>query len=931
MSLGSTSTLKSGNQETPDAALARNPALKAAFVADEHAQRVRLGKVGALLIAVLMPAGVTLDLAVYPDKAQLFFALRLLGSAMALGLWWLLRTAHGQRQARLIGPTLALIPSAFIAVMIAVTEGWNSPYYAGLNLILLAVNVVVHWNLRESVAVTGLVIVFYVIAGLVNAAPATGQDAFNNLYFLILTAIIVVTGNVFYNTLRKREFVAREELKLSEQRLAETNRTLQTSQHQLERSNLELKLREQELEQTANRLREMDEAKGRFFANISHELRTPLTLLIAPLEIVRASHGFLRDAAVQEHLATMHSNGMRLLKLINDLLELVRLDSGTLKLQPVPVPADEFLQGLLRALRGVAEEKGLRLRCVVAEDVNRLLADPDKLEKVFLNLLFNAVKFTPAGGEVSIHARRDEHFAVIEVRDTGMGISPQQLPYIFDRFWQADSSSQRKFQGAGIGLSLVKELVEAHGGSVGAESNVGQGTTMIVRLPLATGAEVSPTEDPPPATAPPVDPHPVAPPKDAWLESLYRRAEMFPGIASPKDLIRPWTPGSGPRRRPKLLLADDEPEMLRFLKGQLADDYEVVEAVDGDQAFALATQILPEIIVCDMMMPGRDGMSVCRELRQQVATRGLPFLMLTARADDETKLKALAAGASDFLAKPFSSQELRLRIKNLSDAHQLQKEISVQNKRLEAALEQLKDTETQLVQTEKLASLGRLCAGIIHEINNPMNYALAAVAFIRRAGTRLPEDDQSDFRESVADLEDGLRRVSQIVADLRSFTHGHSGPVEPILVKATLERLPRLFAAELNERVKLRLELPDGITVLANANQLLQVLINLIQNSLDALKDRPESAPPGEIVVRAGVNGSVPFVSVRDNGPGIPENVLPNIFDPFFTTKAVGAGMGLGLSICYRIMEESGGRIRVHSVAGEFCEFVLEFAADTQL
>ncbi len=923
--------MKSASQETPEALLARDPDLRAAFAGEEQAHRVRLGRVGALLIAALMPAGVLLDHIVYGHRGKVgeFFVLRLVSAALALGLWAVLRTPRGQSFARIIGPTLALIPSAFIAVMIARTDGWNSPYYAGLNLVLLAVNVVVHWNFVESLAVTGLIIAFYAAACLVHGgAPAQG-NAFNNLYFLVLTGIIVVTGNVFFNRLRRREFVAREELKLSEQRLAETNQSLRSSQLQLENSNLELKLREQDLEQTNSRLRELDESKGRFFANISHELRTPLTLLISPLESLRGGRGALSDPGVQEHLDTMHSNGMRLLKLINDLLELVRLDSGTLKLQCAPLPAGDFLRGLLRALRGVAEEKGLRLSCAVDDDVTPLLADSDKLEKVFLNLLFNAVKFTPAGGEVSVSARREEGFAVVSVRDTGMGISAGQLPYIFDRFWQADSSSRRKFQGAGIGLSLVRELVEAHGGSVRAESVEGQGTTVIVRLPLATSEQLVPAE-----TAPSGETEPASPPvpaKDAWLESLYRRAEMFVGLAPLRDSLRPWSPGSSPSRKPKLLLADDEPDMLRFLRSQLAEDYDVIEAVDGNQALSLATQALPELVVCDMMMPGRDGLSVCRELRSQTATRALPFLMLTARADDDTKLLALAAGASDFLPKPFSTQELRLRLKNLVDSHQLQKELTWQNRRLESALEQLKETETQLVQTEKLAALGRLCAGIIHEINNPLNYALGAMVLIRRATPALPVDEQADFKESVADAEDGLRRVSEIVSDLRSFTHSQGGPLEAIPVRETLQRLPRLFAAELNDRVKLRLDAPDGISVRANANQLLQVLINLIQNSVDALRSRPEDTPDGEIVVRAGINGAVPFISVTDNGPGIPSEVLPRIYDPFFTTKAVGSGMGLGLSICYRLMEEAGGRIRVQSRPGEGCEFVLEFAADSQL
>ncbi len=905
--------MKSASQEQPEALLDREPELRRAFELEEQEQRIRLGKVGAVLVALLMPLGVVLDVMVYPGETLTliyFLMLRAFSCLLALILWAWLHTPRGEAHARFAGLALALIPTACIAVMIAIKDGWNSPYYAGLNLVLLAVNVVVHWNLRESVTVTGLVIGFYALAGFANGSPASSGGGFNNFYFLFLTGIIVVTGNVFYNALRRREFVARAELKLSEQRLALTNRSLQSSQ--------------QELEQTNLRLRELDQSKDRFFANISHELRTPLTLLIAPLESLRSTPGVHSDPTVREYLDTMHSNGMRLLKLINDLLELVRLDSGTLKLQCAPVPADEFLRGLMQTLRCVAEEKGLRLHCSIAADVTHLFADADRLEKIFLNLLFNAVKFTPGGGEVAILGERDGDFALLSVRDTGVGISPQQLPLIFSRFWQADSSTQRKFQGAGIGLSLVKELVEAHGGSVSATSTPDQGTTMLVRLPLASPADWA-------ASRPPLsnqaDASAAPPPeKEAWIEGLYRRAELS-GYAPLRPPLRPWTPTSPTRRRrPRLLLADDEPDMLRFLKSQLTEDYEVIEASDGHQAFSLATQLLPDVMICDMMMPGKDGLTVCRELREQTATRSVPFLMLTARADDETKLAALAAGASDFLPKPFSSQELRLRLKNLADAHQLQKEVNWQNKKLEATLEQLKETETHLVQTEKLASLGRLSAGIIHEINNPLNYALTAMHVIRKCGPKLPAAEQTDFNESVADAEDGLRRVAHIVSDLRSFTHNHSGPGQMLNVTPLLGRLPRLFSAELNDPIRLRLEVPDELEVFAHANRLQQVLINLVQNSLDALKTRAEEAPPPEILVTAGLTASGPFITVRDNGPGIPSEIMDRIFDPFFTTKEVGAGMGLGLSICYRIMSEAGGRIRVNNQPGKFCEFILEFA-----
>src|SRR5208283_3679852 len=206
----------------------------------------------------------------------------------------------------------------------------------------------------------------------------------------------------------------------------------------------------------------MDQIKGRFFANISHELRTPLTLLLAPLEALLQR--FKLDQETTDLLGTMHSNGMRLLKLINDLLDLVRLESGRMEIKREPLEVAEFVKGLASAARQVAQDKRLRLEIFVDPALGVMLGDRDKLEKIVLNLVFNALKFTPAGGRVELRAEKQGEQFVIIVADTGMGISAKNLPAIFSRFWQADDSSKRKYQGVGIGLALVKELAEVQGG-----------------------------------------------------------------------------------------------------------------------------------------------------------------------------------------------------------------------------------------------------------------------------------------------------------------------------------------------------------------------------------------------------------------------------------------------------------------------------------
>lgn len=894
-----------------------NQEIKAAY--EEQDKHFAIGRiqVGCILAMAMLPLGALVDIWMYPDAKFTFpaFAIRCIGSVLMIPFLMLVNTVWGTKNHRAIGVLLAMIPAADMAVILRLTEDPATPYYAALNLVLLAIGLVLQWNFIQSLVAVVLVILMYALVCVSfkyfpiknpvfepkNPPPGPAQF-FTNFWFLGLTGVIVVTGNYLQTRLRLAEFALRYRL--------------DASQKELERSN--------------KRLRELDELKGRFFANISHELRTPLTLLLAPLEALRLQAGINSDMRLRENMDTMYANGLRLLKLINDLLDLVRLETGKLRLKIEPIDVNEFLRGLVTAVRRVTEDKGIKVLCDVAPEVEQIRADPDKLEKVFLNLLFNSVKFTPAGGTIALTAAPDGDYVLLKVSDTGVGIDPNHLPYIFDRFWQADDSANRKFQGTGIGLALVKELVEAHQGTVVAQSQLGAGTTIIVRIPqvcagaagtssdtsiiLAESAKTNPT---------PSTPNPVVNDKN-WLAALYRRAEMFPGFIPLRDTLRPLSaPGGG--NRPRLLIADDEPDMLRFLETQLGEHYEIIAASDGDQAVTLASQYLPGVILCDMMLPEKDGLEVCRILRANAQTRDIPMMILTARADDETKLQCLAAGANDFLTKPFSTAEVRVRLKNLVDNNQLQKALAWQNKKLTATVEQLKETELQLVQSEKMAALGRMSAGIIHEINNPINFAKTGLYTLGRKSTLLPESERADYDEILRDIEEGITRVAAIVGDMRAFTHPQGGGDDDIDVDKCLTAALRFLAAETKGNIQVVQDLPNGFTVRGNRNKLLQVFVNLLQNSIDALRHREATEPPATIRVSAEESEGVRRIRFWDNGPGISEENLRKIFDPFFTTKDVGQGTGLGLSICYRIMSDAGGRITVRSQLGEFTEFCLEF------
>lgn len=865
------------------------------FAAYERDVTLRHLRVGALLVAALMPAGVSLDYAVYRQHVLYFLILRLVCTVVEVGIWFLLFTRLTRRFPYATGLVIALLPVFFICWMITVTEGAASPYYAGLNLILLAIALVLRWSFGLSVGALALTTAMYLMACFLHGWEAEDKSLlFNNLYFIALTGVIVVTGSRIHRQLREKEFALTTELKHSNEKLME-----------------------------------LDQIKNRFFANISHELRTPLTLLLAPLETLLHRFGSSLDPNARSMLLTMHSNGMRLLKLINDLLDLVRLESGRLQIRKEPLQLPEFLRGVARAAQQVADDKKLALEVSIAPELQWVMADRDKLEKVLLNLIFNALKFTPAGGRVELHAQKQDSELALRVSDTGVGIPAKHLPFVFDRFWQGDNSGNRKFQGVGIGLSLVKELSEAQGGKVTVQSEQGKGTTFEIVFPFE-----------------PVTPPAAQPAKtkksdtdifreasesgtvssEEWLVNLYRRAELFPAISPSQNLLKPV----GKERAdhlPTVLIAEDEPDMLRFLSSQLAAEYQVVEAVDGQEAVEKAAQLLPELAVLDMMMPHKDGVEACREIRRNPSTHGIPVIILTARADEESKLAALEAGASDFLGKPFSTTELHVRIKNLLQSYHAQRNLSQQNQALETTIDQLKQTETQLVQTEKLASLGRMSAGIIHEINNPLNFAATGLFTLRNKSRHLAPDQQRQFEEILNDVEEGLKRVKTIVTDLRIFTRSDPGAREQVEVHEAVAAALRLASSEWKNKVRIETKVEEGQTIWANKNKIIQVVLNLLQNSFDALETKTFTEEQPTVWIEGTVDNGKSVLRVRDNGPGIETKHQDKIFEPFYTTKDVGKGMGLGLPICYRIAQEFDGRISVRTEPGKFCEVLLEFPA----
>ena len=449
----------------------------------------------------------------------------------------------------------------------------------------------------------------------------------------------------------------------------------------------------------------------------------------------------------------------------------------------------------------------------------------------------------------------------------------EQLDSVFERFWQADTSAAKKHNGAGIGLALVKSLTESMEGTVAIESEYGKGTKFTICVPLLSlpdEAEVTAdgTEDPLTRV------HNEARIRGALGMAENRRSSSEPFVAVGSSV-------DGSSSRELVLIAEDESGLRRFLKGEIEEmGCGVVEASDGTEGWELARQFEPQLIILDYMMPGMDGITLTQRLRQNDSTSQVPILLVTAAADETPRIHALEAGVSDFLTKPFTTAELRLRVRNLLDRQKYQRELGVINQELrvavderDVALEEIKENEARLLKAETLSSLGRMSAGIVHEVNNPMNYVKTALHALRMYADDVEEKEREDFEETVADAEEGVNRVIRIVSDLRSFTKGEAVMKEDISLSETVENARRLLAGEL-KGIAFRVDVPEDHRVGGNANQLCQVMVNLIQNSAQALEGTTGTGIEPRITVSSTLVGEdYVKVQVQDNGSGIAEAV----------------------------------------------------------
>ena len=405
----------------------------------------------------------------------------------------------------------------------------------------------------------------------------------------------------------------------------------------------ETQLRAQAAQEQAQMLVELDQVKSRFFTNISHEFRTPLTLMLGPVrDALEGAYGRI-DANFTQHLQMVRRNGRRLEQLIGQLLDLSRLEAGRLPLHVCKRDFVAFVRGIFHSFSSLADRRSVSLSLDTPSDSLMLFFDADKIEKVLINLLSNAFKFTEDGDVISMSVASDETEVWLTVRDTGKGISKEDLPNVFDRFYQTDASSTRSHEGAGIGLALVKEIVELHHGKIEVESAPKSGTCFTIRLLLGS---------------------------DHFVQEDFATEEQIEDFISEEQIETNTVLGEleesvASEEAPLVLIVDDNEDVRRYLASHLQAQYRLAHADDGNAGLEQARALKPDLIVSDVMMPGMNGFELCRLVKGDESLKHLPVLLLTARAAEEDKMEGLGLGADDYLTKPFSTKELLVRVENL--------------------------------------------------------------------------------------------------------------------------------------------------------------------------------------------------------------------------------------------------------------------------
>jgi signal transduction histidine kinase len=882
------------------------------------------------------------------------------GSVSGEGLTWL--TTSGALGLVFAKGTVAdglvnSLPALSIACSIAFARGYvalperfpkRDRFLAVLQYALIAWGLVVPFFFRRAdVAITSpaIAVVFLVLIGVVGSTLVREGNFYARNYVAAMcclagggiTYILTIRGVLPHSSLVLQAPYVGGALNafILSAGLGERVRRLREEADRNRELALEAARRQIDEQEKMNReIQRLDQLKDLFLATTSHELRTPINGMVGLADALLDGYAGPLPARAEKNLRIIVESGRRLANLVNDILDYTRLRHAELVIEKHRCSLRKCVDSVVDLQRPEALRKGLALTVDVPPSMV-VVADDGRVQQILHNLVGNAIKFT-ADGFVAVVAYEQGGRAVIEVQDSGPGIPADVRPRIFQPFEQGRADTKVARHGAGLGLAIARQLAEAHGGAMTIDDRPGGGSIFRFDLERSANDASNPVVSlPPPSSGAPLS------------------LPVVPRVADPLSET--------------VLIVDDDAVNRHVLVQQLTRaGLAVEEAENGTQAVErILSEQCPALVLLDVMMPDLSGFDVLDRVRPHRNSTDLPVVVLTALSREHDIVDGFRHGANDYLTKPFTREELLVRIghhmslrryamQSVEARRRLERELE-ERRKLEGDVEQLRERQSraqvdleavlaakasvetereeaqrQLIQAEKMASLGQMVASVAHEIDNPLNYVNGAVAVCQRrmATIRAAVSEagaaagplgaaagpMNDIERFLAIIDDGVRRLAEVTRAMRNYGRIDDTRTDHVDLAIVIREALLILGAR-TRPYDLRTELGEVSGVTCHRSHIGQVVLNLVANATDALAtlDRGSSTNQGIIRVRTGLadDGRRAWISVEDDGPGIPEEALERIMRPFYTTKPAGKGTGLGLPICKRIAQEHGGDLTV--------------------
>lgn len=712
-----------------------------------------------------------------------------------------------------------------------------------------------------------------------------------------------------------------------------------------------------------SKLTELDKLKSDFMANVSHELRTPLTLILGPLE------GLLSDinsipSKHKDNLFRIHRNAYRLYGLVNDLLDFTKLEAGKYILAEEVIDLNRHIKDIVDDAQGLAKERKINLTFTPFPHLPLMMLDRKMIDKISLNLMSNALKFTPEGGQINAQILKDGDNVSIIVTDNGVGISPEQIPKLFERFYQVDSSSTRAHEGTGIGLSMIHQFTKLMNGAITVESEEGKGSKFKVRIPFKAVPENKKYIEP-----------------EEYKEKTSNFKVSFSKMEMKKEIKKANIENLNIKGDlPLILLADDNPDVRSYIISLIQDSYEIIEVENGKRALEAIYKYNPQVILSDVMMPEINGFQLTKKLKADPKVKNIPIILITAKAGKEAVVDSFEVGADDYLSKPFSAEELKARIgaalrtrkdylkieelnaelsKIVFELTQSKERLEASNNELQEEIEERKKLEeknsklnNELVIAARHAGMADIAASVLHNIGNALNSVSTSTTLVSQKiaaskvsnlmeisklleqhesdmnafitndpqGQRIPSyllklseiwrNDKEYLSEEINTIQKGIIHIKEIINKQNSLSKVLGANDSIIITNLIEDALTLNKTIYSNIDINIKRDFKPIKEVVTDRVKLLQIFVNLIKNSIESIIEQdPEHK---EIILSVQQQDDTYFsIQLGDNGVGIKEEHLEKIFSFGFTTKKEGHGFGLHSSAIS--IQDMGGKLSVAS------------------